>query len=228
MKKQIVIKVQGAISIPYTELTPFQGDLKTLSKEKYELFRENILKEGISFVLHVWRNNGHNYIIDGHQRLFVIKQMVEIEGYEVGPLPVALTEADSFKEAKRKVLAGASEYGQMSEDSLFAFVLNADLDIQTIVAEFSLPNIDMQALSEKFATETPESESLPLPEQTGSDMPSSSSQVKQIQLLFNAGNYEEFISIAKALASVYKTENITDTVVEVLREDYNLKFGKPQ
>lgn len=224
MDKQIKIKVEGKMALPYGELIPFQNDLKTLDKERYERLRASILKEGICFTKHVWPNEGKYFLIDGHQTIFVVKQMVEAEGFEVGNIPVSIIHADSFREAKRKVLAGASVYGRMTEKSIFDFLNDADLNFEDIAGEFDFPDIDLDDLAGKFFDE--EAGSLPPPDLNAPDMPSSSNQVKQIQLLFNAGSHEEFLVKAQALASVYKTENLTDTVMEAIRADHQSKYGK--
>lgn len=224
MDKQIKIKVEGKMALPYTQLIPFQNDLKTLDKERYERLRASILKEGVCFTKHIWLNDGKYFLIDGHQTISVLKQMVETEGFKVDNIPVSLVHADSFKEAKRKVLAGASVYGRMTEKSIFDFLNDADLDFEDIAAEFDFPDINLDNLADKFFDD--ETGSLPPPDPNAPDMPSSSNQVKQIQLLFNAGSHEEFLVKAQALASVYKTENLTDTIMEAMRADYQSKFGK--
>lgn len=226
MSKQIKINVEGKTAVSYDKLVPFQNDLKTLSKEQYEKMRANLISEGFCFTVHVWPNGGLFHIIDGHQRMFTVKQMVEVEGWKVADIPVSIVHAETFEEAKRKVLAGASVYGRMTEDSLFDFMKEGGLDFEDIAGKFDFHEIDFGDFSDKFFGEDRMVGNLPPPDQDAPDMPSSSSQVKQIQLLFNSGSHEEFLVKAQALSTIYKTENITDTLMEVLRADHQSKFGK--
>jgi hypothetical protein len=109
---KIKIAVEAKTTVPFDRLEPFQDDIKYLPKEEYEKARESILNNGFSFAVHVWKKDKHYYIIDGHQRVFTIRQMVEQEKFKCPPLPVALVGAKSFKEAKMKVLAGVSPIRQ--------------------------------------------------------------------------------------------------------------------
>ena len=88
-KKEIKITCKGADSFPIEALLAFQDNLKTLPKEEFEKLKHSIEKHGFSFPVFVWRNHSKKYIIDGHQRLYVLKKMLE-DGYEVkgGKVPV--------------------------------------------------------------------------------------------------------------------------------------------
>lgn len=226
MENRIQINVEGKTALHYSKLVPFQNDLKTLSKQQYEKMRSNLIAEGFCFTIHVWPHEGKFHIIDGHQRLFTIKQMVDIEGWQIDDLPVSIVQAKTYKEAKRKVLAGASVYGKMTDDSLLGFMKDGGIDFDELVSKFDFPEIDMADISAALFGEDEGEMQLPPSEDDGGGMPSSSSQVKQIQLLFDVGAHEEFLVNAQALSGHYHTENITDTVMEALRADYKAKFGK--
>lgn len=226
MKRSIKIAVEGKTTLPLDSLEPFQEDIKTLSKERYELLRESIINNGISFVVHVWQKGGKNHIIDGHQRVFVLKQLVEIEGFEIKDIPVALVKAKTIEEAKIKVLAGASVYGEIDEKAFGKYLDSNNIDIALIFSQFSLPSIDVDKFSKDFL-ETQKDIILPDPEDFAKTMPSSSASVKQVQLLFNSGSHEQFIKYSEALAKKYGTENTTDTVLEVMGEAYRLVRQEP-
>ncbi len=84
MINQIKIAVRGAGTLPLDEFTEFQGELKSLSKLAYESLKNEIIENGFSFTIHIWINDGKNYILDGHQRLRTVKKMVK-EGCECPP-----------------------------------------------------------------------------------------------------------------------------------------------
>lgn len=225
-QKTIKINVEGnANTLELNQLEAFQEDIKTLAKEQYEQMRDNIVKNGYSFVIHVWQSKGKNYIIDGHQRMFTLKQLQDAEGYKVPALPVAFVKAKTYEEAKRLVLAGASVYGRVNEQNLHNYMMNNNITYEEMAAEFDLPGVDYGAMAEQFMNMTLESH-LPEPQANTPEMKSSSDQVKQVVLLFNAENYQEFMTKAEALSKIYGTENITDTVMEALRAHYNAKLSK--
>lgn len=142
----IEIACTGADAIPYDELSAFQGNLKTLPQENYEKLKREILADGFSFAIHVWRDGDTNHIIDGHQRLATVTEMVEVEGHECPPLPVVYVEAGNLKQAKRKVLAGTSQYGVMTSESLKDFALESDLGIDDLT-DFRFPEFDLKPVS---------------------------------------------------------------------------------
>jgi len=218
-KKQaqvIKVTVKGAGSLPLDALTPLQGELKTLDRENYEKYRRSLIENGISFVTHIWKNKGKNHIIDGHQGRFTMRKMRDEEGWKIPPVPVAYVDAKDFAEAKRKVLIAASEFGHMTNKSLFDFAQSADIPFDEIVASFSLADIDPAKFGEMFK-DMPKVEDLPTPPSNGETMRSSSTGVKQVVLFYTAAAYDEFMELTNALGKKYGKENISDTLLEVVR-----------
>lgn len=221
--KTIKVAVEAKKTLPLGKLEPFQQDIKTLSKEQYEKLRTNILKNGFSFAVHVWQNKGKNYIIDGHQRIFAVKQLVDIEGYEMPPVPVAVVKAASFKEAKRKVLAGASLYGRVNQTALQEFLESNELDFESVVAQFDLPDINFGDFG-IFSDEA--SDKLPPPQAQANGMPSSSEGVKQVQLFFTTEAHAEFMAQVEYLSKKFNTENLTDTVIWAVDAQYQAEVAE--
>lgn len=137
------------------DLHPFQGNLKDLSHERYEQLKHLIVKLKFSFVIHVWHsaNDNQYYIIDGHQRLRTLQKMRD-EGYEVPAIPCAVVEAINYKEAKEKVLAGTSQFGEMTDQGLYEFINEAGLDWRNVVADFRFPEIEPMRFVENYYGET--------------------------------------------------------------------------
>lgn len=217
MSKTLKIEVKGATTIDYRKLEPFQGDLKALEREEYEAMRESLLKNGFSFTIHVWKSKGKNYIIDGHQRLFTVKKMAEDDGYKIPALPVSVVSASSFKAAKMKILAGVSTYGKMTADSLAAFLKENDLPLDDVALTFKFPNLDVAKIIEDLG-DSPEPGGLDDVEAAGGgSMRSAGDGVKQLQLFFDEETYEEFVKNVGILSNKYEKENVSDTLVEVVR-----------
>ena len=79
---KVTSNILDLIEVDVSELTPFQGKLKTLSPENYQKLKSEILKTGFNFAQHVWPNEGQLYIIDGHQRKTAL-EMMRAEGIEI-------------------------------------------------------------------------------------------------------------------------------------------------
>lgn len=144
--EQIRIECQGADVIAIDNLTEFQGDLKELTKQNYEKFKDDILTLGFSSPIHVWKSD-KNYILDGHQRLKTLQTMRD-EGFEIPQIPIVWVEAKDFKTAKKKVLSLTSQFGTMTEKGLKQFMESAKLDLDEVTKNFTFAEIDFKKFAE--------------------------------------------------------------------------------
>jgi len=132
------------------EILPFQGDLKSLSKDGYKKLKNEIIETGFAFPIHVWQHKKKFYSVDGHQRVRVVEQM-KIEGYQFPhKLPCVVVEAKDMKEAKRRVLQGISQYGKVQEQGLYEFMHDADFSIDEVKDSFDIPDVDMPNFDANF------------------------------------------------------------------------------
>lgn len=139
---KLQIKCKGATTCNVNELLDFQGDLKTLSDENYQKFKSELLELGFSEPISVWISpDNKKYILNGHQRRRAILNIIS-EGIEVPDLPINLVEADNLKQAKRKVLALTSQFGQMTMDGLTDYCEKNDLEFLDMMSDFRFPEID--------------------------------------------------------------------------------------
>ncbi len=150
MPGEIRVTVKSSESLPFTLLEPFQGALKALEEPQYQKLKGAIEKLGFSFAVHIWKSEGKNYILDGHQRIQTVKRMVETEGYSCPAIPVNVVEAKDIKEAKRKVLAAASQYGHVQQQGLFDFMKEADVSFEELEGGFDFPEINIQDFKAGF------------------------------------------------------------------------------
>lgn len=129
--------------LPLDDLVPFQGNLKSLSKENYDKLRKEIEETGFASPVHVWRSpDGDNKLINGHQRTSCLKQM-QSEGYKIPEIPVVFIDAKDAKEAKRRVLQEISAYGKVERDGLYEFSIEAEFDPEFLEKHFDLPNTSL-------------------------------------------------------------------------------------
>lgn len=230
-EKKIRIACEGAATVPVDELLDFQGDLKTLSEERYQELRHEILTEGFSFTPHVWRSpEGLKYLIDGHQRKKTVTRMRDKEGYEVPELPVAWVLAPSYQDAKRKVLSAVAQYGQVQKKGLADFMADAGLDFET-VSRFPIPEIDMAEFKVEFVDP-------PAPASPVVDRDESKTQVafeayknasiKQVVLYFALEEYATVLKGMDELAKRWNCEDYSQVVWRLLRDKLNDGSGTPQ
>jgi len=141
-EKEIRVTCETKDKVSIFDLIHFQGDLKTLRKEEAQKIESSILKYGLTFPGFIWRNEGKNYIIDSHQRVFVLKQLAD-KGWHLpaDEMPVVFIDAKDRKEAKAKVLLAASRYGRIDESGLADFFMEAGLDLKDLLPAIDLPDI---------------------------------------------------------------------------------------
>ena len=147
------LKIRSALAafptIDYRTLNAFQGDLKELKEVEYRKLKLNLFgDEGIPqnefFVpLMVWvePKTKKPYILDGHQRINVIKSC-NGEPYE---LPYFEIEAKNKVEAKKKLALVNSQYGRITRDGWDGFMHDVDVDWlrgMTTLEAFTLPPIE--------------------------------------------------------------------------------------
>lgn len=153
IQKVIEIKCTGADALDIKDIEPFQGNLKDLSKENYEKLKKEIFELGFSEPISVWKNKEKIYCLNGHQRLRTLRMMQE-EGVLVPKIPVNYIQSKDIKEAKKKVLALTSQYGNMTSEGLYEFMNDSGLTMEEISASFRFPEIDLAVFNSEFFTET--------------------------------------------------------------------------
>ena len=142
-KPSIKISCKGAVNIPLDELTQLQGDLKELSEANFRKLRASILKNGITFPLFIWQDSGTNFILDGTQRDRVLRKLAA-DGYDIPPLPCAIITAKDKREACEKILLISSQYGKMTNESLYDFISKNELGFLELEEMLDLPQINLE------------------------------------------------------------------------------------
>ena len=146
--KEISVTCKGSSTVPLDKLQDFQGNLKTLGDAEFEKLKRQILKYGFSFPVFVWGD----HILDGHQRVFVVRSMVD-EGYTITDIPVVEIEAKDKKEAGEKLLALNSHYAKMTDEGLNEFLHDMSIDVGAIAGDLELPDIDMDSFLEGWVND---------------------------------------------------------------------------
>jgi hypothetical protein len=144
---KVQIRCQGSHTAAIDELKIIQGDLKGLSEKSYSKLKQQILDEGFIAPFFVWDHEGELNLLDGTQRKLTLLKMRE-EGVEVPDrFPIVMVEADSYKQACKRILALSSQYGKMSYDGLKGFMERAEISFSEVEEEFEFDAIDFQTFS---------------------------------------------------------------------------------
>jgi len=141
------------------DLTEFQGDLKLLAPADAKKLRKQIEEQGFSAPFIIWENGDKKYILDGHQRLRVLRKMRK-GGIEIPKIPCNFVNCKSEKEAKFFVLALTSQFGKMTINNLVEFAEVAEIQLMDVVDNFRFPEIDPDALSDIIKNVEPQNEPL--------------------------------------------------------------------
>ncbi len=224
----IKVACEGAKSVPLGYLLHFQGNLKDLSQSNFEKAKKSLVELGFSEPFSVWQNDGKMHILNGHQRLRVL-QTLEKEGWKIPELPISLVHAKNIGEAKRKVLALTSQYGEMTKQGLYEFMMT-DMDMQPeeLNSMFAFSDVNLPNFMEEFFKDSGDSGDVSKMQADGDverTLGSASSHVRMVQLFFNDENHPEFITKMEAVAKIYGKDNLTDNIMEMLREVHSLKFS---
>jgi site-specific DNA-methyltransferase (adenine-specific) len=134
--------------VDYKSIKPFQGKLKELSKENFEKIKKSILEEGFFMPIGVWAHDGRLNCLDGHQRLLVL-EWLEKNGYTIPLIPVFRIIADSFKNARKKLLHMVSQYGKVTGQGLYEFSIEAEMGLADF-DNFSIPDLNMDSFMQEF------------------------------------------------------------------------------
>ena len=214
----VIIKCEGSRRVPVEKLRPFQGNLKDLSRKNYTKLRGLIDTMGFSFPIFIWVDSDNNHwILDGHQRVRTLLRMKK-EGYNVPNIPVADVSADSYEQAKKKLMAAVSGFGQVTSAGLYEFLNENKWELDYLSESFSIPNIDMEEFKAEFYDEKPPKDDVPYddPDIEMSD----EIDPRDNYLLITFEENQDFIDCCRAIGLEKQKQNLSGTHNEKF-----LKYG---
>lgn len=135
----IVVKCKAHQTEPIDRLIEFQGNLKRLSEKNREKLIGSICERGFIAPVFVWDDNGEWKLLDGHQRLKTLLWMRQ-HGWDIPMIPVDVIDADDEQDAKKKLLAITSQYGEFDITGYMEFTESIEIDdtIRLTDGEFSI------------------------------------------------------------------------------------------
>ena len=134
---KIQVKAKGHTFLPIDRLLEFQGNLKRLTQQNREKLMASILEKGFIAPIFVWDDAGEYRLLDGHQRIKTLLWMRQ-QGWDIPMLPVDIIEADDEHDAKKKLLAITSQYGEFTVDGYAEFTYDIELEpfVRLVDGEF--------------------------------------------------------------------------------------------
>lgn len=143
MSKKITVNSEIKETLPLSYFSVLQGNLKTLSDDRYRKIKTSILKHGFCFPMFVWQDDENNkhWLIDGSQRFNALNRMKD-EGYSIPQIPVVFIPASSIQDAKSKILAAASQYGQFTDLGVSEFLQGLEWDKEDLLGSVEIPFLD--------------------------------------------------------------------------------------
>jgi hypothetical protein len=218
MSKKVKVTPVSYGQVEIDSLEEIQGGLKTLTKERFEKLKKEILKTGFAFPLFIWKGpNKSLKIIGGNQRVRVLKTMRKM-GYVVPKIPAVFIHADNEREAMRRVIQDAQVIGEFDEDGLAEFLNKAQIEIQDAMESFAIPE---GHLSRIFASLQPDEKQVPPEEEPKNIDRTASDGVIKVQLTFDEETHRKFIRYCDVLSHKYDTSSVTDVVLKSLEADFN-------
>lgn len=202
-----LVKIQPLDSVKpngwnFNEFTPFMR----------ESLRQGLQTDGwlVSQALLIWgtdeKGRRQNIIIDGEHRWTEARAL----GFQEGPM--VYLERITETEAKALTVKMNHKHGEQDEDRLAAIVravqytvqgdlgLDLGIDKAELTRYLTVPQVAPKATS---------SAAIP------------STSMKMVQLYFDEASHQEFTKLVKALAPKFKTENVTDTTMEIVRRAHS-------
>lgn len=144
-KKNIEIAYIKTEYHPLDELHEFQGNLKELYKDNAERLWNRIVKSDFSDPFKVWFDGEKLNILDGHQRRRVlVAKSKENTGIKIpDKFPCDYIRCKDKRQAKERVLEFISQYGHVTDEGLYEFIMENELDPESLRLDFDIPNLNM-------------------------------------------------------------------------------------
>lgn len=130
----IQIKCSGAGELPIDKIIEFQGDLKKLPEKNLLRLCKSIFINGFIAPFFVYDDGGDWKILDGHGRLKALCAIREAGIIIPAAFPYSEIEATSEADARQKLLAITSQFGQFQKEVLDEWISEIDPDIADVFA----------------------------------------------------------------------------------------------
>ena len=138
-------KILRMVLVDWRAVEWFQGDLKEINPEAMAKLKASLVSNSFVQPFNVWEHSGKVSCLDGHHRKLAMEELLR-EGHKIpAKLPANFIDCADEREAKKLVLIYSAIYATARMDTLADFMAGAGIDLATLTAEMSLPDLDMDA-----------------------------------------------------------------------------------
>ena len=137
--------------VPWKDLIFLQEpSLKRLNEKDREELRNSILNNDIVQTFMIWENEGNKYCLDGFHRCKMFREL-ESEGYILQEeYTCNFVDCSDIKEAAKLVLIYSSVYAKVQNKGLSHFIINYELDLESVKEEINIPGVSIGQLELSF------------------------------------------------------------------------------
>lgn len=111
---------------------------------------ESILKFQFVDPFKVWESDGKLYCLDGKHRFLDLLQVSELGHNVPDELPATFIDCENIESAAELVLVYSSAYAKITQQGLYDFVSNFNLDIPSLKDVINIPEFSMERFEQKF------------------------------------------------------------------------------
>lgn len=153
--QEVLVRCKGAAYMGLDELTPLQGNLKTLSRTNFDKLKTSLLAHGFAFPFYVWKDRSTNWILDGHQRDVTLREIAQERDVRLPKkYPVVFVQARNKTEACKLLLLASSQYGEITDEGLYEYINFNDLNMADLRLEVSFDAIDFEKFTQGWGSDT--------------------------------------------------------------------------
>lgn len=128
-----------------------QENFKDFEPEAAHKLKASILGNNFTQPFYVWEDpEGTIFCLDGKHRTKMLEELIK-EGHNIPYLlPATFMQCDSKKDAARLVTIYSSIYAKISQQGLFDFLKEYEIDFSSIKGEIDLPEFSFDRFEQKF------------------------------------------------------------------------------
>lgn len=150
-KQEIQSRIIKTDSVKWKELKFIQDEnFKEWIEEGDAKLQQSLLKYQFVDPFKVWENNGVIYCLDGKHRYLDLIALEKLGHQVPDELPATFMRCDSKKDAAELVLIYSSQYAKITQQGLFDFVSEFDIDVPTASEAMNFADFSMKRFEQKF------------------------------------------------------------------------------
>lgn len=140
-----------------------QDQFKDIAPESFERLKASIIQNQFTQPFYAWRDpEGGTYCLDGKHRTMALEAL-EKDGHKVPELlPATFIECQDIHEAARLVLIYSSIYAKISQQGLFDFLSEYELQFDEVIQSIDLPDFSEGRFIQSFDVFGPVQEEEPV------------------------------------------------------------------